>query len=165
MTEKEWNSVKWEPSFARPDKLVGNLSTLLRPFENENDTTKLLNINEEAFNIAENNIAFAQEFKLMDNFDERLYPKAGSCDSTKISRRFDSGYSKRMKRKEKCNSLFNAKSTRAFTDFQPLSSDKTTVDEVGLRNWQVRSFGPVYHVETSPPLFYMGPLMGFFIIS
>ena len=116
MTDKEWNSVKWEPNFARPDKLVHNLSALLRAFENENDTTKLLGINEGAFNIAENNIAFAHEFKLMENFDERLYPKAGSCDSTKLSRRFDSGFNlNRMKRKERCNSLFNAKSARAST--------------------------------------------------
>ena len=143
MTEKEWNSVKWEPNFARPDKLVHNLSALVRAFENENDTIKLLGINEGAFNIAENNIAFAHEFKLMENFDERLYPKAGSCDSTKLSRRFDSGLnSNRMKRKERCNSLFNAKSTRASTDFQPSPSDKTTVDEADLRNWQVGLFGP-----------------------
>ena len=139
MTEKEWNSVKWEPNFARPDKLVEKLNTLLSAFENENDTTKLLVIIEEAFNIAENNIAFAHEFKLMENFDERLYPKAGSCDSTKLSRRLDSGVkSNGVKRKEKCNSLFNAKSTRVPTDFQQLSSDKTTVVGADLRNWQVR---------------------------
>ena len=146
MTEKEWNSVKWEPNYARPDKLVQKLSALLGAFENGNTTTKLLGINEEAFNIAENNIAFANEFKLMDNFDERLYPKAGSCDSTKLSRRFDSN---RIKRKERCDSLFNAKSTRASTDFQPSSSDKTTVDAADLRNWQVLLFGSEwYHLAT-----------------
>ena len=52
MSEKAWNSLQWEPDFARPDRVTSQLNDITEVVASENGT-KYLKINQKAFDSAE----------------------------------------------------------------------------------------------------------------
>ena len=153
MSEKAWNSLQWEPDFARPDRVTSQLNDITDVVTGQNGT-KYLKINQTAFDSAENNFAYANEFNYMKNYRSSGSSSAsssGRCDGTSRSSGGGVGFSFMgfgigvngggSSSRQKCTSLFNAASRRSTSDLQKSSTDttldKTSVEKAGLSNWQV----------------------------
>ena len=136
MSEKAWNSLQWEPDFARPDKVLANLNAFTKVLINE---TSVLVIDDNAFNKLDHNYLYASEFKRMKTSEDNLISKHKTCDSTKLPKRFGAVRIQNKKNQnKKCGSLFNARSFRFAEHFKTESNGgKTNVKEAGLEDWQV----------------------------
>ncbi len=140
MTGRSWNSLMWNPPFARPDKVTYQLNRILYTLDGENET-KIFRINEEFFNQLDWNYAFVSDLKMLEIYETsgKTPSSSGSCDSTKRRNRGSIN-----PRREKCGSLFSAKSSRSATEYQAeTASQRTSVEYAALKHWQVRS--PTWH--------------------
>ena len=153
MTEKAWNSLKWEPDFARPDKVTSQLNDITNVVNGQN-SSKYLEINQTAFNNADHNYIYASEFDQMKRYRDSSHVSTNrdaGCDSSKSATGssvsggwglFSAPVSvNHRKSKSSCHSLYNAKSGRSVDDFQGTSSgtgvEKTDVTKAGLSDWKV----------------------------
>ena len=170
MSKKAWNSLQWQPDFARPDRVTSQLNDITDVVTSQNGT-KYLKINQTAFNSAENNFAYANEFNNMKNYRNSNSGSTQSykyCDGTYSSRGGGGGFrifgfgigvhGSSSSGKEKCMSLFNTASRRSVNDLQKTSTDttldNTSVEKAGLSNWEVvtarqRSLGKVMFSQVS----------------
>ena len=165
MTQKAWNSLKWEPDFARPDKVTSQLNDITKVVQDERGS-KFLQVNETAFNNADYNYVYAKEFDHMNEYKSSASSSAShdkGCDSSSSSsggslsvrvgfffKGSGRGYHKAAK--SSCNSLFNARSGRSTSSIRDTSSstdvERTDVKKAGLENWKV-GLRKLRHLEMS----------------
>ena len=138
MTEKAWNSLKWEPDFARPDKVTSQLNDITNVVNAKNGS-KYLEINETAFNNADHNYVYASEFDQMKRYRDSSHASSGSrsgCDSSssRTGASVSGGWgpfsasvsASHSSSKSSCRSLFSAKSGRSINNVQGTSSSTDT---------------------------------------
>ncbi len=134
MNQESWDSVLWEPNFARPDLVLKTLNEFLTPRSKENSTGVLV-IDETKFDALENNGAFVSDLTAAISFvTEQTSPSNVNCDSTER----DQSFRIWNKGTSKCKSILSAESSRPESMFRPGTNGlKTTMAQAGLSHWQV----------------------------